>query len=216
MDGDYAYTPQMWPSLLTVVLLVALAIFSWRRRAVPGARVFAVSCLVAVLHGGDGAPADGALEFPTVHEVAHQWWYAVVGNDVLLEPWLDESFANYSVVVYYEDVYGQEMAGEVYRDRIVGAYDRIQGTGQDGPVGRSVYDFSQAAQPSGPILYGKGAVFLHTLRQEVGDEAFFAILRHRYQRYKYQVATGEELLTDAEGVTGQDLGELFEVWIGPP
>ena len=48
MTGSYAYTPQIWPSVLTVVLLVALAIFSWRRRAVPGARVFAVSCLIAV------------------------------------------------------------------------------------------------------------------------------------------------------------------------
>jgi hypothetical protein len=169
--------------------------------------------LVTVLHGGDAAPSPGGPEFPAVHEVAHQWWYAVVGNDVLLEPWLDESFANYSVVIYYEDVYGQEMAGEVYRDRIVGAYERIQGTGQDGPVGRSVYDFAESAQPSGPILYGKGAVFLHTLRQEVGDEAFFAILRHRYQRYKYQVATGEELLTDAEEVTGRELDELFDTWI---
>lgn len=166
--------------------------------------------LVAVLHGGAGEP-----EFPTVHEVAHQWWYSVVGNDVLLEPWLDESFANYSVVVYYEDVYGQEMAGEVYRDRIVAAYERIQGTGQDGPMGRSVYDFAASAQPSGPILYGKGAVFLHTLRQEVGDEAFFTILQGRYRRHKYEVATGEDLLVDAEEVTGRELDALFDTWIGP-
>jgi PAS domain S-box-containing protein len=48
MTGDYAYTPQIWPSLLTVLLLVALAAFSWRRRTVPGARVFAVTCLIAV------------------------------------------------------------------------------------------------------------------------------------------------------------------------
>jgi PAS domain S-box-containing protein len=48
MTGDYAYTPQVWPCLLTVVLLVALAAFSWRRRTVPGVRVFAVTCLIAV------------------------------------------------------------------------------------------------------------------------------------------------------------------------
>jgi signal transduction histidine kinase len=48
MSGSYAYTPPIWPSFLTVLLLVALAIFSWRRHAVPGARVFAVSCLLAV------------------------------------------------------------------------------------------------------------------------------------------------------------------------
>ena len=48
MTGDYAYTPPIRPSLLTVLLLVALAIFSWRRRTVPGARVFAVTCLIAI------------------------------------------------------------------------------------------------------------------------------------------------------------------------
>ena len=30
------------------------------------------------------------------HEVAHQWWYGLVGNNQAAEPWLDESFAQYS------------------------------------------------------------------------------------------------------------------------
>lgn len=30
------------------------------------------------------------------HEVAHQWWHGIVGNDEYSEPWLDESFATYS------------------------------------------------------------------------------------------------------------------------
>lgn len=32
------------------------------------------------------------------HEVAHQWWHGIVGNDEYSEPWLDESFATYSGV----------------------------------------------------------------------------------------------------------------------
>ncbi len=48
MAGSYAYTPRMLPSLLTVVLLVALATYSWRRRTVPGARAFVVTCLIGV------------------------------------------------------------------------------------------------------------------------------------------------------------------------
>jgi serine phosphatase RsbU (regulator of sigma subunit) len=45
MAGAYAYPPQIWLSFLTVVLLVALAIFGWRRRSVPGAVPFVVGCL---------------------------------------------------------------------------------------------------------------------------------------------------------------------------
>lgn len=74
MDGDYAYTPQIWPSLLTVVLLVALAIFSWRRRAVPGARVFAVSCLVAVPWA-----AGSMMEAAAVDAATKIFWFKFQG-----------------------------------------------------------------------------------------------------------------------------------------
>ncbi|HBA92843.1 MAG TPA: hypothetical protein DCZ08_14265, partial [Anaerolineaceae bacterium] len=40
------------------------------------------------------------LPMVTAHEIAHQWWYAVVGNDVLQHPWLDESLATYSAQLY--------------------------------------------------------------------------------------------------------------------
>ena len=48
MSASYAYTPAMWLSLLTAVLLLALASYRWHRRTVPGARVFTVTCLIAV------------------------------------------------------------------------------------------------------------------------------------------------------------------------
>ena len=36
-----------------------------------------------------------------VHEVAHQWWYGIVGNDEYGAPWLDESFAQYANARFY-------------------------------------------------------------------------------------------------------------------
>lgn len=49
----------------------------------------------------------GGMEYPTIiftnpdrltvaHEIAHQWWYGIVGDDEYTEPWLDESFATWS------------------------------------------------------------------------------------------------------------------------
>jgi len=164
--------------------------------------------LVSVLHGGAGDP-----EFATVHEVAHQWWYSAVGNDVLEEPWLDESFANYSVIVYYEGVHGKEAAQKAYQERILSLYEQIRGSNQDGPVGRSIQDFTESEQPCGPVIYGKGAVFLDTLRREVGDETFFAILEEYYRRHKYRVATGEDFLAVAEEVVGRELDQMYHTWI---
>jgi aminopeptidase N len=40
-----------------------------------------------------------------VHEIAHQWWFSLVGNDHALEPWLDEALSTYSERIFYENNY---------------------------------------------------------------------------------------------------------------
>ncbi len=45
-------------------------------------------------------------EVVVAHEVAHQWWYSLVGNDQIDEPWLDEAFAQFTTALYYRDRYG--------------------------------------------------------------------------------------------------------------
>jgi signal transduction histidine kinase len=49
MTGNYAYTPTIWPSIFTFLLLIALAVYSGRRRSVPGALPFAIGSLFGAL-----------------------------------------------------------------------------------------------------------------------------------------------------------------------
>ena len=53
----------------------------------------------------------GGMEYPgfvldlvsttsLAHELAHQWWYGIVGDDEYTSPWLDESFADYATDLY--------------------------------------------------------------------------------------------------------------------
>jgi len=44
------------------------------------------------------------LETTIAHEVAHQWWYSMVGNDVVAYPWMDEALTSYSSLVYLREV----------------------------------------------------------------------------------------------------------------
>lgn len=36
------------------------------------------------------------------HEVAHQWWYYLVGSDQVAAPWQDESLAQWSTLLYFD------------------------------------------------------------------------------------------------------------------
>jgi len=47
MTWNYAYTPNIWPSVLTIVLMMTLSVFSLRRRSVPGALQLLIACLFA-------------------------------------------------------------------------------------------------------------------------------------------------------------------------
>jgi hypothetical protein len=49
---------------------------------------------------------DLPLEYVIAHEVAHQWWYGIVGNNAIKEPWLDEALTEYSTLMYFEEKYG--------------------------------------------------------------------------------------------------------------
>ena len=62
-------------------------------------------------------------------------------------------------------------------------------------------------------LYARSALVLHALRQEVGDDAFFAILRSFYQTYAYSNVATSDFIALAETVSGQDLDALFEAWL---
>ena len=46
MTSSYAYTPEIWPAIVTLGLMVYLGQYSWRRRHIPGARLFALACAV--------------------------------------------------------------------------------------------------------------------------------------------------------------------------
>ena len=127
------------------------------------------------------------------------------------EPWLDEALTNYSVVVYLEDVYGRERAEAFVQDYFVYNYEEIVAAGRDEVVGRPVAAFSE--EQYGPIVYVKGPLFFHYLRQQVGDETFFAILHTYFQRYRYDIATPEGFLAVANQVSAQDITPLYEKWI---
>ncbi len=144
-----------------------------------------------------------ASELDTVvaHEVAHQWWYGVVGNNQVDEPWLDEAFATYSSIVYFEDRQGELAAEAVYWSQAVLPYQLVRMLGMDGPLQSSLLEYSDNLITYQSLVYGKGALFLARLRELLGDEAFFDLLQHHYQTHKYDLLDPDDFRRSLEEVT---------------
>ena len=62
-------------------------------------------------------------------------------------------------------------------------------------------------------VYIRGGLTLHALRLEVGDDAFFEIIRTYYDRYKYSNASTEDFIAVAEEVSREDLEGFFDAWL---
>ena len=154
------------------------------------------------------------LEWVIAHEAAHQWWYGMVGNDQLDEPWLDEALAQYTSLLYVEERYGPEAAQRALNVRFEEPYQRLLTSGQDMAVGLPVAAYTEPLY--GSVVYGKGPLFFYALREQVGDAAFFEILRDYYDRYSYQVAYPQDFMAIAEQVSGQELDALYQEWIESP
>ncbi len=154
---------------------------------------------------------NGFFELATVHEVAHQWWYGLVGNDQVDEPWLDESLTNYSAYHYYEEAEGRARAETIKQQVFERPYQLAREEDWDRAVAGPVESFSE--REYGAIVYGKGPLFFDAVRERVGDEDFFTALRAYLEAHRYGIAYPEDLIKVFEETSGEQLDDLYEFWI---
>ncbi|HVN54405.1 MAG TPA: M1 family aminopeptidase [Anaerolineaceae bacterium] len=166
--------------------------------------------LVLIETGQYGNSGQPGLELATVisHEIAHQWWYGVVGSDVLEHPFQDEALATYSELVYEQKynpvVYRGELA--IYRADVKSVEDH-QGKKL---VDQSVAAFNGDDNAYAAIVYLKGALFYQALRDQLGDDAFFQALQIYYQNNAFTTADVNALFDSFEQGCRCDPSPIFE------
>lgn len=104
----------------------------------------------------------------TAHETAHQWWYARVGNDQAVEPWLDEAFATYSEYLFYEEFH-PDLKDWWWNFRI---FSFVPANFSGRHVDSTVYEFATVRDYINAV-YLRGAEMLDAFRGELGTDAFF-------------------------------------------
>ncbi len=161
---------------------------------------------LVVIQDDSWVAVDNFLEFVVVHEVAHQWWYSVIGNDQTRYPWLDEALAQYSTLFYYGQVHGTEMQAAL-ADSFEANWQNLG----DMPIGGPVIDYPDNAYFY--IIYQKGPMFFVELAERFCEEALHTALNDYYMAYRYQIATPDDLQASLEQSLRQDLDALFSEWV---
>ena len=143
-----------------------------------------------------------------VHELAHQWFGDLVAVDRWQDIWLNEGFATYA-----EWLWGEHEGFGTPQQNLKGIWKAIKG---DSPFWWVVIGDPGVDALFDGAVYVRGAMTLQALRNEVGDDAFWAILHSWTEMNAFGTGTTEGFITLSEQVSGRDLGELFDLWLFTP
>ncbi len=156
------------------------------------------------------SPTRVYLESTVAHEVGHQWFYNLVGNDQLDDPWLDESLTQFATLQYFTDQYGAQGA-DGFRASLE---NRWAGIGNaDIPIGKPVASYTGSEY--GAIVYGRGPLFFETLKERIGADAFDAFLKEYTAQFSWRIAEPRSLQALVERHCDCDLQALFDEWVYP-
>ncbi|MDP2777134.1 MAG: M1 family metallopeptidase [Anaerolineales bacterium] len=135
-----------------------------------------------------------------VHEVAHQWWFGLVGNDQALEPWLDEALALYSERIFYENNYPANISWWWQF--------RVDYFKPNGYVDTNIYNGGSFRSYTNAV-YLNGAHFLDDLRERMGYGNFSKFLKEYARRYSYGHAASADFFALMRETVNVDISDLL-------
>ncbi|NJM53339.1 MAG: DUF3458 domain-containing protein [Blastocatellia bacterium] len=145
------------------------------------------------------------------HELAHSWFGNLVTTKDWSNLWLNEGFATFMEAAYREKLKGRsDYLRKVKEDadRFM-AEDSFSGSRHplfrlNAPTDDSLFDTT---------TYQKGGAVIHTLREEIGDEAFWKAINIYLNRHKFANVETPDLKQAMEEASGQNLDWFFKQWV---
>jgi aminopeptidase N len=155
------------------------------------------------IFGANHCDGSRASERLIAHELAHQWF----GNSVTVRRWRDiwlhEGFASYA-----EWLWSEHSGGPGADDLARQYHQRLRQSPQDlllaDPGPREMFD---------DRVYKRGALTLHALRRQLGDQKFFALLKDWTTRHHHGSVSTDDFTGLAAGYSDESLQQLWDAWL---
>jgi len=157
---------------------------------------------------------DGGLtyEYLYAHELSHMWFGDKVTCETAEDMWLNEGWAVFNEYLTQEILYGKQAYQQYYLDKKANVlqFAHINDGGY-----YALYGIPQTIT-YGETVYQKGALVVHTLRNYLGDEAFFPAVRSYLDAFAYNHASSWDLRDQLAENSGIDLNGFFDSWVFNP
>lgn len=153
-----------------------------------------------------------------IHEIAHQWWYGMVGNSAYRHAWMDEGLTEYSTLLFYEnnEEYGVNIEESVLNSSksyasFIALCKEVLGD-VDTSMNRPVCEYD--TEPEYVYMtYVKGMLLFDSLRETIGDKKFFNGLKEYFKTYQFQNVRPEQMIASFEKACGTKLTSFFDSWL---
>jgi aminopeptidase N len=153
----------------------------------------------------DRVPDEATL----AHELSHMWFGDSVTLTTWPDIWLHEGFATWSEWIWSEHD-GRKSAHQYFENLYnTPAQDTAFWTPPPADPGTPAFLFNGT-------IYNRGGMTLQALREKVGDDVFFRILRDWASEHRYGNVTTPQFIALAERESGQSLQHFFDVWLYQP
>jgi hypothetical protein len=142
------------------------------------------------------------------HEVGHQWFYNIIGNNQIENAWMDEGlvlFLQEGMLKTWEEI------GETARREHDELSERI-GEISAPALSSGLYGYKTWSDYYS-IQYIRGKLMFYSLRKRIGEDAFNRFIKEYYQRHSFKLAAPQDLIDAVSAVCEEDLTEFFHSWI---
>ncbi|HLO37558.1 MAG TPA: M1 family metallopeptidase, partial [Lacibacter sp.] len=165
-------------------------------------------CITAITPMSTEKNLESVLE----HEVGHNWFQGMIGNNEQVYPWFDEGINS-----YYDKWFEKELS----RYKPIAKKKKIVQLNANDAMFLETFERMHLAQPLSTtadnlteanyslIAYEKGAQFMQLLENELGREVFIKAMQQYFEQWKYKHPYPSDLKTSLEKSSGKNLDSAF-------